>query len=57
MLLVGNVWMCQLQRKCMALPEFIRVNSGHQSGLIVDGIGQVLIGQSQVLTISSASSM
>ena len=45
MLREGTVCMCQLQRICIDLPEFIRVDAGHQSGLSVDGIGQFIIGQ------------
>ena len=41
----------------IVLPEFIRVDAGHQSGLSVHGVGQVFIGQSQAETISRASRM
>ena len=36
---------CMLPYVLVLLPEFIRVDAGHQSGLIVHGIGQFIIGQ------------
>jgi hypothetical protein len=36
---------CLLPYVLVLLQEFIRVDAGHQSGLSIHGIGQVLIGQ------------
>ena len=39
------------------LPEFIRVDSGHESGLSVHGVGQFFIRHVPAETNSSASKM